>query len=126
MHDRIMYAVKTKYKEIILYLIFGFGTTIVNWGVYSLSVSIIHTGIFIGNILSWILATVFAFVTNKYWVFESKSWKFEIVAVPFLVYLGMNQQILGVEGMVAKVVVSVAVVLLNYFLSKILIFKKKN
>ena len=43
MHDRIMYAVKTKYKEIILYLIFGFGTTIVNWGVYSLSVSIIHT-----------------------------------------------------------------------------------
>ena len=48
------------------------------------------------------------------------------MAVPFLVYLGMNQQILGVEGMVAKVVVSVAVVLLNYFLSKILIFKKKN
>ena len=115
MHDGIIYAVKTKYKEIILYLIFGFGTTIVNWGVYSLSV-------------------------------ESKSWKFEvwiqeaikfvsarlltggfeIVSVPFLVYLGMNQQILGVEGMAAKVVVSVAVVLLNYFLSKILIFKKKK
>ena len=122
MHDGIIYAVKTKYKEIILYLIFGFGTTIVNWGVYSLSVSVIHTGIFIGNILSWILATVFAFVTNKYWVFESKSWKFEV----WIQDLGMNQQILGVEGMAAKVVVSVAVVLLNYFLSKILIFKKKK
>ena len=81
-----------------------------------------------------ICAIVFAFITNKLWVFESKSWKrsvwlselwrflsarivtgiLEIVAVPLLVGIGLSQTIFGVEGMVAKVLVSVAVVVLNY------------
>jgi putative flippase GtrA len=83
-------------------------------------------------------------VTNKLWVFQSKSWAgnvvfpelgkflssrvatgiFEMVAVPALVAIGLNQTIFGIDGMVSKVVVSVAVIVLNYILSKLFVFKK--
>ena len=86
----------------------------------------------------------FAFVTNKLWVFQSKSWAgnvifpelgkflssrvatgiFEMVAVPALVAIGLNHNILGIEGMVSKVVVSIAVIVMNYILSKLFVFKK--
>lgn len=99
--------------------------------------------VLIANVLSWICAIIFAFVVNKLWVFGSKSWKksvwiselwkfisarivtgiLEIVAVPLLVGMGLDQTIFGVEGMVAKVLISVAVVLLNYVFSKLFIFK---
>ena len=135
-----------KYKEIILYLVFGFATTIVNWMSYGIFVSFLETGIFIANIFSWIFATLFAFITNKIWVFESKSFNFqiffkefllfvstrgltglfEILAVPFLIYIGLNYSIFGIEGMVAKVTVSIIVVILNYIFSKLVIFKSKK
>lgn len=47
----------------------------------------------------------------------------EIAAVPFLVGIGLNQTIFGIEGMVAKVLVSVLVVLLNYVFGKLFVFK---
>lgn len=147
-----------KYREVISYLFWGVMTTIVSWGSYSLFALLFKKQIdvvqlfgiemsivvLVSNILSWICAFLFAFITNKLWVFESKSWKadvclpeiskffsaraltglLEIVAVPLLVGLGLNQTILGVEGMAAKVMVSVAVVVLNYIFSKLFIFKK--
>lgn len=99
--------------------------------------------VLISNVLSWICAIAFAFVVNKLWVFRSKSWKsnvwlpelwkfisariitgiVEIGLVPVMVSLGLNQTILGIEGMVAKVAVSVIVVILNYVFSKLFIFK---
>lgn len=133
-----------KNREIVLYLIFGFGTTCVNWLSYSFSVAILGNGIIISNIISWVLATVFSFITNKYWVFNSMNWNynlvakelakfvsarlatgvFEFVMVPFLVHLGLNQDFWGIEGIVSKILVSVFVVIVNYFFSKWLIFKK--
>lgn len=102
--------------------------------------------VLVSNILSWVCAFLFAFVTNKLWVFKSKSWKaevclpefgkffsaraltgvMEIVLVPLMVSLGLDQTIFGIEGMVAKVIVSVAVVILNYVFSKLFIFKSKS
>lgn len=104
----------------------------------------IDTQILLSNILSWICAVLFAFITNKLWVFRSKSMKpsvvineavkfvsariatgiFEIVAVPLLVALGLNQSVFGVNGMVAKIVVSIVVVVLNYILSILFVFAK--
>lgn len=98
----------------------------------------------IANVLSWICAITFAFFTNKLWVFESKSWNCEVwlpelgkflssriatgvvemVGVPLLVGIGLNQTIYGIEGMLAKVIVSVVVVLLNYVFSKLFVFKE--
>lgn len=135
-----------KYREIISYLFWGGATTCVSWGTYTIFAGVVDTGVITANILSWIFAVSFAYVTNKIWVFQSKSWKkevivrelglflstrfatgaFEIIAVPFLVYVGMDQKIFGVKGAVAKVVVSILVVILNYIFSKLLIFRKKK
>ncbi len=71
-----------KYKEIIMYLIFGVATTGVNWVVYSLLMKavLVHAPgsddvkMTVSNVIAWIAAVIFAFITNKLWVFESKSW----------------------------------------------------
>lgn len=136
-----------KYKEIIMYLIFGVGTTVVNWGIYTVIVMLgKEVNLTIANIIAWVGAVAFAYITNKLWVFESKSWSLEVVwkelgmflgarifsgifeigLFPVLVWLGMNQAIFGVEGMLAKVVISVLVIVLNYIFSKLIVFKKKE
>ena len=78
----------SKYREIIMYCIFGAVTTFVSWLVYSLCVLVLpfdgdnrwkifgwvfdfNTKILLSNIISWILAVAVAFVTNKLWVFDS-------------------------------------------------------
>lgn len=146
-------ALWTKYKEIITYLIFGVLTTVVSWGSYALFALLLEktnlgttTTVSIANVLSWICAVAFAYVTNKLWVFDSKSWKLAIVwkeivtfvtarlatgvlewvGVPFLVGIGMDQTIFGVKGAWAKILVSVLVVILNYVFSKLIIFRKKK
>ncbi len=133
-----------KYREILSYLFWGAATTVVSWGSYALFERGAGTGIVIANILSWVCAVLFAYVTNKLWVFQSRSWKpavvvrelglfvsarlvtgaFEIIMVPFLVKIGMDQSLLGVKGALSKVVVSFVVVLLNYVCSKLFIFQK--
>lgn len=126
-------------------------TTLVSWGTYSLFAWILPIAnqdllVLTANALSWLLAMTFAYVTNKIWVFESKSWErhfllkefglfvsarlltgiFEVVAVPGLVWLGCDQSILGVPGMLSKIIVSIIVVLLNYVFSKLIIFRKQS
>lgn len=132
-----------KNLEIILYIVFGVATTIINWSAYAVLVKYAHLSIFLGNAISWLAATLFAFITNKLWVFMSKSMHpsvlvkefvlfvstrlgtgaFEVLAVPALVHLGLNQPFLNVRGFAAKILVSVVVVILNYILSKLIIFK---
>jgi len=156
-----------KYKEIITYIIFGVLTTLVNWAVYWLlepiltgamngdqvmwtifghDVTMSVLAIFIANFIAWVAGVAFAFVTNKLWVFESKSWKpsvalkelwlfvtarlitgvLEWFGVPLLVTIGLNQPLFGRQGFLAKIIVSVIVVILNYVFSKLIIFKKKE
>lgn len=136
-----------KYKEIIMYLIFGVGTTAVNWIIYTVIVVLgREVNLTIANIIAWVGAVAFAYITNKLWVFESKSWNpkivwkelgmflsarifsgiFEIGLFPVLVWMGMNQAIFGVEGMLAKIVIGVLVIVLNYIFSKLLVFRKKE
>lgn len=160
-------ALFIKYKEIIMYIIFGVLTTLVNWVVYTILIKIFGSAaesetvlfslfdrditmsifyIFIANFVAWVAGVVFAFVTNKIWVFESKSWRFGLVmkelwlfvaarlitgvlewfGVPALVAAGMDQPLFGIDGFLAKIVVSVIVVILNYVFSKLIIFRKKD
>ncbi|MBQ6336550.1 MAG: GtrA family protein [Ruminococcus sp.] len=160
-------ALFVKYKEIIMYIIFGVLTTLVNWVVYTVLIKIFGGAaesetvmfalfgkditmkifyIFIANFVAWVAGVVFAFVTNKIWVFESKSWKFGLVmkelwlfvaarlltgvlewfGVPALVAAGLDQPLFGIDGFLAKVIVSVIVVILNYVFSKLIIFRKKK
>ncbi len=144
-----------KFHEFIMYMIFGAATTIVSFGSYAIFETVVPHISFFGitiahttsaNVLSWICAVLFAFVTNKLWVFESKSWRpsvavkelglfvssrlatgvIEWVGLPLLINIGVDQVIFGVEGMLAKILVSVIVILLNYVFSKLFIFKRKK
>ena len=136
---------------IIMYLIMGVLTTLVNWVVYAVTVRALPisgevTKVAVANVIAWIAGVIFAYFTNKIWVFESYSWKLKFVlkemsmfvgarlitgciewlGVPALVKLGLNQKFLGIDGMFSKVLVSVIVVILNYVFSKLLIFKNKE
>ena len=143
-----------KYKELIIYGIFGVGTTLVNFLTYKLfNVLLVVEYYLVSNVIAWFVSVIFAYVTNKLFVFESKSWKLKVVAkeVPsffaarifsFLVEeaglfllvdaLGMKNfgvDILGfhVSGnMISKVILAVIVVVLNYFFSKFVVFRKKK
>ena len=134
-----------KHKEVVLYLIFGVATTVVNWICYA-GLNIAGTDMNISNIIAWFVSVMFAYNTNKLFVFKCKSMRLsvmlpefvkffgarvvtglvEIVGLPILVYLGLNQTFFGVDGFVAKILISVIVIVLNYVFSKMLIFKKEK
>ena len=145
-----MIAFYERHKEIIRYLFWGVATTIVSWGTYSLSTLLLKqlrvrstVLITVAGTISWICAVLFAFMTNKAYVFDSHSWKkevvitemvkfissrittglIEIIGVPLLVVIGLDQTILGIEGMLSKMIVSIVVIILNYIFSKRFVFK---
>ena len=135
----------TKYRELILYGIYGVLTTLVTWVSYALFVNL-GMELNLANILSWICGVAFAFVTNKWFVFESKSLKttkvlkelslfvgariftgvIAWVLFPILLWLGMDQMLFGTEGFLAKIVVSIIEIVLNWVLSKYMVFRKKK
>ena len=129
-----------KYKEIITYLFFGFVTTVVNYGMFALLVRVFHMDVVPANIISWIVAVVVAFVTNKLWVFESKARDAKTIAREFgefvagrLITLGLETLLLwifvdklGMNDLVMKIITSIIVVIVNYIFSKIIIFRKKK
>lgn len=130
-----------KYKKLILYIFFGGITTLLNWGVYAVGVKM-KLGITSSNVLAWAIAVIFAFVTNKLYVFESKTLKIrivfsefikffgsrmltgviEIAGLPFLYYVGVDQNLFGIDGFIAKIMISVIVMILNYVFSQLLVF----
>lgn len=141
----LYHEIMGKYREPIMYIIMGGFTTIVTWLTYTLFV-FFGIEINISNIASWICGVSFAFVVNKWFVFESKSLKpltvtrelgsfvgarivtgiIAIVLFPILYNFGMNQSIFGVDGMVAKIVTSIIEIALNWIFSKYLIFRKSQ
>lgn len=135
-----------KYKEFILYALFGVLTTIANAGAFYIASHTIGTEHHVlNNTIAWIAGVVVAYITNKLWVFESKSWKlkviskeisefvlarllsfvFETVGLALLVkWLVWEDNFWG--QFIIKLGLSVVVVLMNYIFSKFVIFRKKN
>ena len=131
-------ALCLKYKEVLLYLIFGGLTTVVSLVTYWLSLRLgIHE--LIANVISWICAVSFAYVTNAKWVFESRAVGAaerirEIVSffAGRLATLGVEELIILVfstwlrfNPMLVKLAGQIVVVILNYVVSKLFVFKKK-
>lgn len=150
---KLIIDIYKKHKEIINYIIFGLLTTVINYAVYALcdlalseAIKTDTARVAVSNVAAWILAVAFAYITNKLWVFESKSWRlsivlkecagfvagrlatgvFDMVMLPLLVSWGLDQEIFGVTGAWAKLIINVAVIILNYILSKFLVFHKKS
>lgn len=135
---RILEPFYKKNKEILLYLFFGGLAFIVSVSSYAYFNLILDMNELIANIFSWILAVIFAFVTNKIWVFCSKNNSFsEFLREMFsffagrLATLGVEEVILLIfitwlsfNSMAVKVVAQIVVILLNYVISKLFVFKK--
>ena len=123
-----------KYKEIIMYLIFGVLTTVVNIAVYYIMANSLQINYLISNIVAWFLSVLFAYVTNRKYVFESKSNEIIKEMTSFfgarlatgamdmvLMWLFVGLHIL--PDFVAKVITNVIVIVANYILSKLVVFK---
>ena len=129
-----------RYQEKILYLIFGALTTAVNYGVYWLCAHPLNLSVVLSTVIAWVVAVVFAYVTNRRWVFHSEASTAKEYAREFvsfflcrlgtglldmaLMYLLVDQ--LRLNDMVMKALVNVLVIILNYIASKLLIFKKRK
>ena len=131
-----------KYEEVLSYLIFGILTTVVSVVTYLVFANVCFPNksdldLQICNVLSWICAVTFAYITNRKYVFKSKSVGvqklkevinfflarlfslFVDMALMFLMYSVMH-----IDDTIAKLVVQVVVVVLNYIFSKLIVFKK--
>ncbi len=137
MTDKIK-ALFIKYREVILYLVFGVLTTVVSFASYY---ALLWCGVhyIVAQVISWAAAVAFAFVTNKLFVFEDKDksggallrqiWQFVSVRIASgvietaLLWLLVDVLTLG-EG-IAKIPVAVITVVVNYIASKLLVFRKR-
>jgi len=129
-----------KYREVILYVFFGGCTTLVNWGSYALTYNVLGIPNVPSVIIAWILSVAFAFVTNKLWVFDSKSWAWPVLRHELWSFLAARAatglldvgimwlavDVLGGNGNLWKLASNVVVVILNYVASKLLIFRKNR
>ena len=127
-----------QYEEIINYLFMGGCTTIVSIGSYTIFTSLFGIHYQISNIISWIFAVVFAFITNKLFVFKVKSnenllheiyqfVKFRILSL--VIDMGSMYifvELFKINDLISKILVQIIVVVLNYVFSKLFIFKKNK
>lgn len=135
------------HREMVTYLIFGVLTTVVNYVVYWLCTLILTPDIFlrdknylVSNVICWIAAVAFAYVTNKLFVFESRSWKPAVVVREVAAFVGARLlslvfdmgimfvcvSLVGMNEFIAKLFSQVVVVILNYIFSKLFIFRRKK
>ena len=139
MLEKIKALIK-RYEDIISYLFFGVLTTVVNYLVYLPCYHWLHFSGSVSNVIAWVVAVAFAFLTNKPFVFKSHDWSAKVLlpelgkfvscrvgsglletAIIFLTVDLMNW-----DGTWMKLATNVMVVILNYFGSKLLVFRKNK
>ena len=127
-----------KYWDILAYLFFGVLTTAVNYLVYLPCFNLLGLSAAVSNVIAWVVAVAFAYLTNKPWVFKSHDWSRQTVIPELTKFVGcrvgsgaletgiifLTVDLLGFNGNVMKLATSVLVVVLNYIGSKLLVFKK--
>lgn len=121
-------------KELFLYVIFGILTTLVNIAVYLFFAKILGVNYLISNVLAWFFSVLFAYVTNRIYVFESNSENIFKEIVLFFsgrLFSGLIDtalmfifiDLLLMSDTISKVIIQVIVVVLNYVISKFIVFK---
>lgn len=135
-----MVALFKKYREVILYVFFGGLTTVVNWVSYWFCADIIHMDYLWSTVVAQVLAILFAYVTNRIWVFESKVHGFREIMkemlrffsarlVSFFIDLGcmyVGVDLLHINDKLMKLLSNVVIVITNYVFSKLFVFRNKS
>lgn len=134
----IMKELFRKHYDVLVYLVFGVLTTVVNYIVYLPCYNLLGLSASASNVIAWAVAVAFAFVTNKPFVFRSYDWSPGTVIPELVKFIGtrlgsggletlilfVSVDLLGWNGNVWKLVTSVLVVVINYIGSKLLVFRK--
>lgn len=129
-------ALFTKYREQIMYVFFGALTTLVNWLVYWLFEDFLSVSYLWSTALSQAAAILFAYVTNRIWVFESKVHGFVGISVEIAKFFGcrgasfvldllcmyVGVDILHINDKLMKLIANIIIIIVNYALSKLLVF----
>lgn len=138
MGEKILSLIR-KHYDVLAYLVFGVLTTVVNYVIYLPCYNLLGLSAAVSNLIAWVVAVAFAYLTNKPFVFRSHDWSAKTVipeltkfvscrvasgAAESLILL-LTVDILHWNGNVWKLITSVLVVVLNYIGSKLLVFRKK-
>ena len=129
-----------KHKELLLYVLFGGLTTLVNLVVFFVFTAWIVIDVLAANALAWVAAVLFAYLTNRVWVFASCTKGSGAIVREMVGFFGgrvgtllfeeaaiwLFIKQLGLSAMLIKLCAQVAVVVLNYLISKLLVFRKKK
>lgn len=132
------YLEEKRLWEVFIYLFFGGLATVVNIVTYAMAYQLFHLSWPVSNAISWICSVLFAYVTNKTWVFQSRTESFKELAWEFgkfvfarVVSFGMDMgcmylfiDMLHTGNLFAKIITQIVVVIANYVFSKVFIFKK--
>lgn len=127
-------------EEVVGYLVFGVLTTLVNIAAFAVLSGRMRIPELVANVIAWLLSVLFAYVTNRLFVFQSKARsagallrEAGLFFAARLLSLGIDEggmalclYVLHWDKMLAKVLMNVIVVILNYFASKLLIFRKPS
>lgn len=127
-----------KYKEILMYLIFGVLTTVVNIVSYFLLARILHIDTVVSTVIALILSILFAYITNKIFVFESKTNTAKELLKEIISFFGcraftgildvafmyITVDVFNLNDMIMKIISNIVVIIVNYIFSKLIIFKK--
>lgn len=130
-------ALYAKYEEFVLYVVFGVFTTIVNIGIYWFLADVAGVYYLIANMAAWLGAVLFAYVTNRKWVFKSKQTGFKKIfkemmlficgrvlsGIGDMVILFVFVDVLKLGNLPGKIASQIFVVIFNYVFSKLMIFK---
>lgn len=129
-----------KYKDLIPYAIFGVLTTIVNMVVYWLMAHPFGVEVIPSTVVAWVLAVLFAYITNRKWVFHSEADTTNAIVKEILSFFACRLatgfvdlacmfifvDVLHMNDVIIKFVANVIVIVLNYVASKLIIFKQKK
>ena len=135
--DKLRALIKRHY-DILAYLFFGVLTTVTNYIVYLPCYNMLGISAAVSNVIAWAAAVVFAYLTNKPFVFKSYDWSAKTVIPELTKFVGcrvasgaaetlillVSVDILHWNGNIWKLLTSVLVVILNYIGSKLVVFKK--
>ena len=135
-----LYRLFDQHREVILYLFFGGLTFVISMASYTICLKLLGMNELIANVISWILAVLFAFFTNRKWVFNGERDSAKGFWAQMLSFFGgriftliVEELILLVfvtwlklDGVAVKAVAQVVVIVLNYFISKFFVFRGKG
>ena len=145
MNMKINEASLLERDKYIKYALVGGFTTFISLTTYIILLKVFNVNIIIANATGWIVSIPFAFFANKLFIFESKSFKLNILLKEYIIFfsgrfvmgiigiivfsililIGLDKEIFGIKGLVAKFLVGLGIAIGNFTISRLLVFKKR-